>query len=96
MMAAQQPAREQGEAVVTTSSAAPATEGGLAVLALAHVHGHLHQPELGVGDANQRLDLRRLAHVRIREQRERAAVTAYIPLVPSEIGCLTHRAQRPT
>ena len=53
---------------------APAAERGGAVLALAHVHRHLHQAQAGVADADQRLDLGRLAHVGVRQQRERLVV----------------------
>ena len=53
---------------------AAAAERRLAVLALAHVDGHLDQPQLGVGDPHQRLDLGRLAHVRVAEQVERLVV----------------------
>ena len=43
-------------------------ERRLAVLALAHVHRHLDEPQLGVGDAHERLHLGRLADVGIGEQ----------------------------
>ena len=45
---------------------AAAAERRLAVLALAHVHRHLDQPQLRVGDAHERLHLGRLADVRDR------------------------------
>ena len=80
MTAAQQLAREQREADRDDQlDGAAAAERRLAVLALAHVHRHLDQPELGVGDADERLDLRRLAHVVVGEQRERVAVDRVQP-----------------
>ena len=75
MAAAQQLPREQREADRHHQlDRAAAAERRLAVLALAHVHRHLEQPQLGVGDPHQRLDLGRLAHVRVAEQAERALV----------------------
>ena len=44
------------------------------MLALAHVHGHLEQPQLRVRDAHQRLDLGGFADIGVGEQLERAVV----------------------
>ena len=57
------------------------------MLALAHVDRDLEQAQLRVGDADERLHLGRLAHVGVGEQAQRLWLTAYIPLVPSVIGC---------